>query len=67
MVSFISYCVELHLILAYAVKREYTHIEAIVLEDGSEVEKLRLQQAKTEHLYIPEEFIKKWRVRIHSN
>ena len=46
--------------LQYAVKNEYTHIDAIVLTDESEVRPLMIEQAKTEELYLDPQHIHRW-------
>ena len=39
--------------ITYAILNGYTHIDAIVLNDESEVRPLMIEQAKTEKNYIP--------------
>jgi hypothetical protein len=46
--------------LQYAVKNGYTHIDAIVLTDESEVRPLMIEQAKTEELYLDPQHIHRW-------
>ena len=46
--------------ITYAILNGYTHIDAIVLSDESEVRPLMIEQAKTEINYIPEEYINTW-------
>jgi len=46
--------------ITYAILNGYTHIDAIVLSDESEVRPLMIEQAKTEINYIPEEYIHNW-------
>ena len=44
----------------YAVENGYTHIDAIVVDDESEVRPLMIEQAKTEELYLDEQYIHRW-------
>lgn len=46
--------------LQFAVKNGYTHIEAIVLTDEADVRPLMIEQAKTEELYLDEQYIHRW-------
>jgi hypothetical protein len=46
--------------LQYAVKNGYTHIDAIVLTDESEVRPLMIEQAKTEEFYLDPQHIHRW-------
>jgi hypothetical protein len=46
--------------LQFAVKNGYTHIDAIVVNDESEVRPLMIEQAKTEELYLDEQYIHRW-------
>ena len=46
--------------ITYAILNGYTHIDAIVLNDESEVRPLMIEQAKTEKNYIPEKYINEW-------
>jgi hypothetical protein len=46
--------------LQFAVKNGYTHIDAIVVNDESEVRPLMVEQAKTEELYLDEQYIHRW-------
>jgi len=46
--------------ITYAILNGYTHIDAIVLNEESEVRPLMIEQAKTEINYIPEEYINNW-------
>jgi hypothetical protein len=46
--------------ITYAILNGYTHIDAIVLNDESEVRPLQIEQAKTEINYIAEEYIYNW-------
>ena len=46
--------------IQYSVILGYTHIDAIVLDDESEVRPLMIEQAQTESNYIPEEYINRW-------
>jgi len=46
--------------ITYAILNGYTHIDAIVLNEESEVRPLMIEQAKTEINYIPEEYIHNW-------
>jgi hypothetical protein len=46
--------------LQYAVKNGYTHIDAILVDDESEVRPLMIEQAKTEDLYLDEQYIHRW-------
>ena len=46
--------------ITYAILNGYTHIDAIVLNEESEVRPLQIEQAKTEINYIPEEYIHNW-------
>ena len=46
--------------ITYAILNGYTHIDAIVLDDESEVRPLMIEQAQTEPNYIPEEYINRW-------
>lgn len=46
--------------ITYAILNGYTHIDAIVLNDESEVLPLMIEQAKTESNYIPEEYVHRW-------
>jgi hypothetical protein len=46
--------------IQFAVVNGYTHIDAIVVDDESEVRPLMIEQAKTEDLYIDEQYIHRW-------
>lgn len=46
--------------IQYAVKNGYTHIDAIVVNEESEVRPLMIEQAKTEELYLDERHISHW-------
>ena len=46
--------------ITYAILNGYTHIDAIILNDESEVRPLMIEQAKTEINYISEEYIHNW-------
>jgi len=46
--------------IQFAVKNGYTHIDAIVVDDESEVRPLMVEQAKTEELYLDEQYIHRW-------
>jgi hypothetical protein len=46
--------------IQFAVVNGYTHIDAIVVDDESEVRPLMVEQAKTEELYLDEQYIHRW-------
>jgi hypothetical protein len=46
--------------IQFAVVNGYTHIDAIVVNDESEVRPLMIKQAKTEDLYLDEQYIHRW-------
>ena len=46
--------------IQFAVMNGYTHIDAIVLIDESEVRPLMIEQAKTEEQYLDEQYIHRW-------
>ena len=46
--------------LQYAVMNDYTHIDAIVLDDEAQVKPLMIQQAETEQLYLDPKHIHEW-------
>ena len=46
--------------IQFAVVNGYTHIDAIVVNDKSEVRPLMIEQAKTEELYLDEQYISRW-------
>ena len=46
--------------IQFAVMNGYTHIDAIVLTDESEVRPLMIEQAKTEEQYLDEQYIHRW-------
>ena len=46
--------------ITYAILNGFTHIDAIVLDNESEVRLLMIEQAKTETNYIPDEYIHEW-------
>jgi len=46
--------------IQFAIVNGYTHIDAIVVEDESEVRPLMIEQAKTEDLYLDEQYIHRW-------
>lgn len=46
--------------IQFAVVNGYTHIDAIVLTDESDVKSLMVEQAKTEEQYLDEKYIHRW-------
>ena len=46
--------------IQYAVMNGYTHIDAIVLEDETDIRPLMIQQAETEQLYLDTNHIHEW-------
>jgi hypothetical protein len=46
--------------IQFAVVNGYTHIDAIVVDDESEVRPLMIEQAETEELYLDEQYIHRW-------
>jgi hypothetical protein len=46
--------------IQFAAVNNYTHIDAIVLTDESEVRPLMIEQAKTEELYLDPQHIHRW-------
>ena len=46
--------------IQFAVKNNYTHIDAIVVIDESSVRPLMVEQAKTEELYLDAKYINEW-------
>jgi len=46
--------------IQFAVKNDYTHIDAIVVQNESDIRPLMVEQAKTEELYLDAQHIHRW-------